>query len=49
MERKVDYTIAMIVSRLILLMFYIEMKIRDKSVVNPDKDILIENVNRRTN
>ena len=49
MEKKVDYTIAMIVSRLILLMFYIVMKIRDKSVINPDKDILIENVNRSTN
>ena len=49
MEKIVDYTIAMIVSRLILLMFYIVMKIRDKSVINSDKDILIENVNRSTN
>ena len=48
MEKKVDYTIAMIVSRRILLTFYILMKIRNY-VINPDKGILIENVNRSTN
>ena len=50
MEKKVDYTIAMTVSRLILLMFYIYIviKIRD-FVINPDKGTLIENVNRSTN
>ena len=48
MEKKGDYTIAMIVSRRILLTFYIVMKIRNY-VINPDKGILIENVNRSTN
>ena len=48
MEEKVDYTIAMIVSRRILLKFYIVMKIRNY-VMNPDKGILIENVNRSMN
>ena len=48
MEKKVDYTIAKIVSRRILLTFYIVMKIRNY-VINSDKGILIENVNRSTN
>ena len=41
MEKKVDDTIAMIVSRRILLTFYIVMKIRNY-VLNLDKGILIE-------
>ena len=41
MEKKVDDTIAMIVSRRILLTLYIVMKIRNY-VLNLDKGILIE-------
>ena len=48
MEKKVDYTIAMIVSRLTLPLFYIVKKIRDYEI-NPDRGILIKNVNRSAN